>query len=64
MDSIVKNYYGIEKMHEDATEMDRSEWIDKHGLAHINSFDQIQNEMFQHGYQELDDILRGVKHNV
>ncbi len=48
-------------MEEDATVMDRGEWIEKHGSTHINTFEKIQTEMFQHGYQVLDDILRGVE---
>ena len=55
----IKNWLIV--MEEDATVMDRGEWIEKHGSTHINTFEKIQTEMFQHGYQVLDDILRGVE---
>tara|TARA_R110000868_G_scaffold301254_3_gene561685 strand:+ start:423 stop:629 length:207 start_codon:yes stop_codon:yes gene_type:complete len=55
----IKNWLIV--MEEDATVMDRGEWIEKHGSTHINTFEKIQTEMFQHGYQVLHDILRGVE---
>ena len=48
-------------MEQDATTMDRGEWVEKHGSTHMDTYDKIQTEMFQHGYQFLDDILRGVE---
>ena len=47
----IKNWLIV--MEEDATVMDRGEWIEKHGSTHINTFEKIQTEMFQHGYQVL-----------
>jgi len=55
----IKNWVIV--MEEDATHMDRGEWVEKHGSTHIDTYDKIINEMFQHGYQVLDDILRGVE---
>ena len=36
-------------MEQDATTMDRGEWVEKHGSTHMDTYDKIQTEMFQHG---------------